>query len=42
MGARKGETPAWTHKSWEDAEKDAEIIQLKEKMAEGKSFWDLI
>jgi hypothetical protein len=42
VGARKGETPAWTHKSSEEAEADPEIVQLKEKMAEGKSFWELI
>lgn len=42
VGARKGETPAWTHKSWEEAEEDPEIVALKEKMTEGSSFWELI
>lgn len=42
VGARKGETPAWTHASWEAAAEDPEIVQLLERMTEAKSVWEEI
>lgn len=42
VGARKGETPAWTHASWEAAAEDPEIVQLLERMTNAKSVWEEI
>jgi hypothetical protein len=42
VGAKKGETPVWTHVSWEAAAKDPEIVQLLERMTDAKSVWEEI
>jgi len=42
VGARKGETPAWTHATWEAAAQDPEIVQLLEQMTNARSVWEEI
>lgn len=42
VGAKKGETPVWTHASWEAAAEDPEIVQLLDRMTNAKSVWEEI